>query len=174
MQISVDMGQIALVFVQLFALVITFFVHSRQLSALDIEKRDRGTFSVRVTEALRAANDALAGIEKIDKDLYRDLAKKHALLLQEVEDLKVRNLALEESLKSLANKLASRERADRAAQRMQPLPEPEQGAPNVAAQMQPGQDPLEFLKATGQAVPMNDHQRPLPPNVSTFGKVAKG
>lgn len=170
MQLSVDLAQIALVFVQLFGLVITFFVHARQLSALDLEKRDRGTFGTKVSEALRAANDALMGVEKIDKELYQALARKHALLLQEVEDLKVKNSALEESLKSLANKLASRERADRAAQRAQQPPPDEGGIQPI----QPGQDPLEYLKATGQAVPLNDHQRPLPPNVSTFGKVVKG
>lgn len=168
MQLSVDMGQIALIFFQLIMLVITFFVHSRQLSAVDLEKRDRGNFGATVANALRAANDALAGIEKIDKELYRDLARKHALLLQEVEDLKVKNSALEESLKSLANKLASRDRADKYAQRIT--------QPNEQAQLSQtipdGQDPLEFLKATGQAVPLNDHQKPFPPNVSSFGKMA--
>lgn len=178
MQVSMDFGQIALIIVQIIMLTITFFVHGRQLSALDIEKRDRGTFGAKVTEALRAANDALMGIEKIDKELYRDLARKHALLLQDVEDLKVKNGALEESVKSLANKLASRDRADALAAKRPPqpiMPTTQEPAPV----MDPGQDPLEFLKAQGLALPIaanpSGHQQ-LAPNgrVNMFGKSVIG
>lgn len=173
MQISVDMGQIALVFVQLFALVITFFVHSRQLSALDIEKRDRGTFGARVSEALRIATDALTGVEKIDKEKYDKLAKKHVESLAEIEELKLKILRLEESIKSLANKLASRDRADRNAFRA-----PEATEENTQPQPKDGGVvSLEKLKEMGLAVPLQmteqSHQQ-LPPNASHFGKVVRG
>lgn len=173
MSVSVDLGQIALLFVQLIALVITFFVHARQLSALDIEKRDRGTFGARVSEALRLATDALTGVEKIDKEKYDKLAKKHVDSLAEIEELKLKILRLEESVKSLANKLASRERADRNAFR-QPETQPEN--PEVAPKID-GPHDLEWLKAQGIAVPLaSAQQQPqtLPPNSVAFGKTVRG
>jgi len=105
--------------------------------------------------------------------LYRELARKHALLLQDVEDMKAKNLALEESVKSLANKLASRDRADALAAKrpIQPVP-PMDPVPVV----EPGQDPLEYLKAQGLAVPMGQHQPTANHNTipNHFGKVAIG
>lgn len=175
MQLSVDMGQIALIIVQVVMLFITFYVQSRQMSAVDIEKRDRGNFGANVSEALRVAQAALRGVELIEVEHYRALASKHAKLLQDVEDLKCQVLSLEESVKSLSNKLASRQRADMAEMRRAvQIEETEINPPVGKVGTHKGEYNLEELKAMGLAVPLNTAPQPQPPNGVAFGKSFRG
>lgn len=177
MQLSVDFGQIALIIIQIIMLIITFFVHSRQLSAVDIEKRDRGDFGAKVAEALRVAQAALRGVELIEVEHYKALAAKHAKLLQDVEDLKCQILSLEESVKSLANKLASRQRADNAEFRRMSSFQPDEEINPPVSRPPKGEVDLEWLKAQGVAVPLSTApQQPQnpPPNSAAFGKMVRG
>jgi len=174
MPLSVDFGQIALIIVQLIMLFITFYVQSRQMSALDIEKRDRGIFGTNVSEALRVANLALRGVELMETSKYNALADKHTILLQECTDMRVQILGLEESIKSLSAKLSSRQRADTIeSRRASQVPEEEINPP--VARPPKGQVDLEWLKEQGLAVPLgNAAQQPQPPNSVPFGKMIKG
>lgn len=176
MQLSMDLGQIALIVVQIIMLVITFYSQARQASAIDIEKRDRGIFGANVTEALRVAQAALRGVELIEVDHYRTLASKHAKSLEEIEDLKIKILALEESVKSLSNKLASRQRADFAEMKRAQVLESEEINPPVGKiTTHKGEYDLEQLKALGLAVPLATQPQAQPINNSVpFGKSVRG
>jgi len=176
MQLSMDLGQIALIVVQIVMLVITFYVQSRQMSAVDIEKRDRNTFGANVSEALRVAQAALRGVELIEVEHYKALASKHAKLLQDVEDLKCQIMSLEESVKSLSNKLASRQRADFAEMKRAQAMEGEDLNPPVnPIKTHKGEYNLEQLKALGLAVPLNGQMNQQPINNAVpFGKSGRG
>lgn len=164
--LSMIYGVISLMGAQFLALLLGAIIYSRQKSALDIEKRDRGTFGVKVDKALQQAHDALLGVERIDVEQYKALAKKLAEAYQEIEMLKVRVLAQDESIKSLSNKLASRDRADsRAAKEETKAPAP--AAPGLIQT-----DILEELRAQGLALPVNPGGQAEPPTnrPSNFGR----
>lgn len=174
MQVSIDLGHIALLGVQIIGLFITFFIHSRQLSALDIEKRDRGAFAQRVSDAVRVANEALQGVTHINITHYESLAKKHAIMTQELETLKAECEALREMLKSLSNRVAARVRFDAAEHREAQSVRVE--APIKSSANDRDIEILEELKAQGLVTPLSVAQpppQPQPPNAFAFGKVVK-
>lgn len=171
---SVVYGVVSLMGAQVLAVVLGAIIYSRQKSALDIEKRDRGTFGAKVDKALQQAHDALLGVERIDVEQYRALAKKLADAYQEIEMLKARVLAQDESIKSLSNKLASRERADRRAAVTHPAPDDDEVEPGQStAKKSPQAQTLEALAAQGIAVPLFPEQNHAPQNHRPpgFGKV---
>lgn len=146
---SMIYGVISLMGAQFLAVVFGVIVYIRQQATADGEKRERGILGPRVDEALRKASDALLGVERIDVEQYRALAKKLAEAYGEIEMLKARVLAQEESIKSLSNKLASRDRADKRADKS------EEGVPSAKAEKGVIQaDILEELRAQGLAVPL--------------------
>jgi hypothetical protein len=163
----VDYGQIAFIFMQIVVFVASAVVYSRQLNAVDLEKRDRGAFGSQVAEALRVATLALRGVDLMEVEHYKALASKHAVLLQEVESLKVRIAAFEETVQSLSNKLASRERADAAAIRR---------ASAVQTREPNSQEPssLDELVNAGIAVPLKAASQQNPVNSVPFGKTVRG
>lgn len=183
-------GVISLMGAQFLALLLGVIIYTRQKSALDIEKHDRGTFGVRVDKALAAASDALLGVQRIDLEQYQALAKKHAQAVEEIELLKARVLSLEESVKSLSNKLASRSRVDKReaeeeaaasarAANMAPFPHPKsvkEGEFEIPA----GVDPADYLRSIGVGLPLNGPpsyvQETMPleqPHRPGFGAVAR-
>jgi len=158
---SMIYAMISLFGVQFLAVLLGAIIYSRQKSALDIEKRDRGTFGTRVDKALQAAQDALLGVERIDIEQYRALAKKLADAIAETEMLKAKVLALEESIKSLSNKVASRDRADaRAAAKGNRDEEYEREAMAATGGMSRQEMLLEDLKERGVAVPLFPNDPP--------------
>jgi len=182
-------GVLSLMGVQFLAAIAGLAIYSRQKSALDIEKRDRGSFGVDVAKALSAANDALAGVTRIDVEQYRDLARKYAHVVEELETLKVKYRSLEESLAHVNQKLASREKYEKRAAQNEPRwvaqelpatpPAPHAPAPAPGTfEIPPGVDPIEFMKQMGVAQPlapqMGFQQQVLPLEGNTFGKVATG
>lgn len=160
-------GVISLMGAQFLALILGAIIYSRQKSALDIEKRDRGefggtlkTFGGRIDEALRKASDALLGIERIDVEQYRALAKKHGEAIAEIELLKAKVVALEESVRTLNNKLSSRSRTDKAeraeeAQEIKTVPFVPKSVKQGEFEIPAGVDPAEYLKSIGLGVPLN-------------------
>jgi len=175
---SVDFGQIALLCVQLIVLVVGSIIYSLQNGMYRIERRERGVFGDRVAEAFRAASSALRGVETIEVEHYKALATKYASLLTEVEGLKVMLRSCEESISSLSNKLASRQRADTAADRRaaENARRPVENADGVGAHEIPaGVDPLEWMKANGIAAPLAYQQQEMPlqpKQQSGFGRKA--
>lgn len=155
---SMIISAFSLLGVQFLALVLGAIIYSRQKSAADNEKRERGVFGPRVDEALRQAHDALLGVERIDVEQYKALAKKLAEAYQEIEMLKAKVLAQEESIKSLSNKVASRDRADRRA-----VERETDDTPPARPQANSGGDIMEELKAQGIAVPLFPDQQPQAP-----------
>jgi len=160
---SVDMGQIALLGLQLVVLIVGAVIYSLQHGMYGLEKRDRGMFGDRVAEALRQASAALRGAEMIEVEHYKALATKYAALLTEVEQLRVQIHSCNESVSSLSNKLASRQRADAAADRR--AMERETAAvkrPLDSQEIPSGVDPLEWMKANGLAAPLAYQQTEMP------------
>ena len=162
---SMIYGVISLMGAQFLALLLGVIIYTRQKSALDIEKRDRGVFGTRVDKALQLASDALLGVERIDIEQYKALAKKLADALAEIEILKVRIIAQDESIKSLSNKLASRDRADaRAAKTDTPKEDPPQKGYIQT-------DILDELRAQGLALPIAPQgQEPSIGRPNNFGR----
>jgi len=173
---SMIISAFSLLGVQFLAVVLGAIIYSRQKSASDNEKRERGVFGPRVDEALRKAHDALLGVERIDVEQYRALAKKLADAYAEIEMLKAKVAALDESIRSLSNKLASRERADRLAASREKDDETEVVPPKPRKQNASHDAMLEELKAQGLAVPLFE---PEPEQVQTparpgFGRKMAG
>ncbi len=181
------MGVISLMCAQFLAVIGGLYIYSRQRNALDIEKRDRGVFGADVAKALSAANDALAGVTRIDVDQYRALARKYAECVEEIETLKAKVRGLEESIATVNNKLASRERFEAKAAKNQPRWEAEETVPRGAPphmpaatqgdfEIPPGVDPIEFMKQAGIAQPIAPQvgyqQQALPIETNHFGKPA--
>lgn len=166
-----DYAQILLLIGQGLVALASAIIYGRQKSAVDIEKRDRGVFGATVTDALRHAQSAERLAQELRLQNYETLRQKFEELYLENAQLKAKVLTLEESVASLSNKLASRDRADR------------QAARKEAAELQgngdshPAPQTLEDLVRAGLAVPLsqpNSQVPPPPPNARSFGRSAKG
>lgn len=112
---SVENSPFALALVQLVILVVNAILYSRQKSALDVEKRDRGAFHPLIQQAVADATAARRGTEQIEVDHYKRLHALLSSIATEHEADRAKLRAMEESVSSLSNKLASRDRADAAA-----------------------------------------------------------
>jgi len=176
-------GVLSLLGLQLLSFLGGILIYARQKSALDVEKRDRGVFGPMVKEAAKVAADALAGVERIDVDQYRSLAKKLGEAYAEIEFMKAKIAALEESIRTMNNKLASREKYEKRAERREqaehddtlPLP-PAGRQASGDMEIPPGVDPLEWFKAKGLAVPLEGQayqQQQLPLNNQVPGKFGR-
>ena len=108
-------GLLSLMGVQFLTAIFGALVYARQKSALSVEQRDRGVFGPMVREAMKVAADALAGVQRIDIEQYQALARKLGEAIAEIELLKVRVASQAESIASLHNKLASREKYEKRA-----------------------------------------------------------
>jgi len=168
-------GVLSLMGVQFLTAILGMLIYSRQKSALSIEQRDRGEFRPLVQKALALAADALAGVDRIDVEQYRTLAKKLGEAYADIEQLKAKIVALQESIASCHNKLASRERADRRSERHEAQPTPPLQL-EKEFEIPPGVDPLEWMKAQGLAQPLEGsvgyQQQTIPLNSTPrgFGK----
>lgn len=114
---SMQNSPLVLALAQVVVLVLNAIIYSRQKNAADNEKRERGRFGEQVSEAVRTAQDAKREAFQIDTEKYRSLASMVEQQAVEIAKLKAQVVALEESVASLGNKLASRERADRNAEK---------------------------------------------------------
>lgn len=174
-----DKGQIALIIAQTVVLIVGSIIYSLQHGLYSGEKRDRGNFGETVRNAVDIAKRAASSVDMLDTEKYERLARKYVQLLEEHEALKVRVAAMEESIKSLSNKLASRQRSDTlAARRESAAPAP---APADAGDIQipPGVDPIAWLAQHGFAQPLGNQvahqQQELPINAipANFGEVRR-
>lgn len=166
-----DYAQILMLIGQGLVALASAIIYSRQKSAVDVEKRDRGVFGITVTDALRHAQEAERVARELRLDNYELLRQKFEGLVLENAQLKAKVAALEESVASLSNKLASRERADRRAAREEAAQASANGDGHHAPQT------LDDLVRTGLAVPLsqsNTQAPPPPPNARSFGRTAKG
>jgi hypothetical protein len=171
----VDISPLAIAILQIVALVFQAVLYARGKNAVDLEKRDRGTFGGLVDNAVRIAEDAMRTADRIDVEKYRALASLVEQQATTIATLRAQVVALEESVASLSNKLASRERADRSAERraaatVAPLPE----ALPVQEAVQPGGMDAATLARYG-AIPLhaNNHAAPeAPERPRSFGRVA--
>lgn len=168
---------VSLLGLQMLSLIAGALIYSRQKSALDVESRDRGSFKTLVDKAVALAGDAVAGVQRIDVDQYRALAKKLGEAYAEIEYLKAKITTLEERLTSLSNKVANSKRGEAQAQaRPQPQAAAEAGSGDF--EIPAGVDPLEFMKAHGLAQPLEGRvayqQQVMPLNSVSrdFGKNA--
>lgn len=171
---NLDNSPLAIALVQIVALILQAVLYTRGKSAVDLEKRDRGAFAPQVADAVRIAQEAMRAAEKIDGEKYRALASLCEQQAVTIANLRAQVNALEESVASLSNKLASRERADRAAERRAaagapPLPE----AHDTQEAAQAGAMDAATLAGLG-AIPLRaNHAAPeAPGKPRSFGRVA--
>lgn len=176
-----EKAEFSLVIAQIVVLVINFFIYGRQKSALDVEKRDRGTFGATVADALRLAESAKRGVEEMDTTKYKKVLDGLVECCAENAKLKSQIAACDESIKSLSNKLASRVKTERKQARddeyedeVPPVPPTGRvGASTLDEQMAA----LEKMKEMGIAVPMFQQVEDVPqsPRRPGFGRqLAKG
>lgn len=167
---SVNMSHVALIAAQVVVFCIGCVMYVLQHSLHGRTNHVTTTFSDRIGEALRMAQQALQGVEMIDVEHYKTLARKHAELLTEVEALKVKVASLTESVESLSHKLASRARADAAIVRRA----------GIKAQNQAEDEPndsLEDLIKSGVAVPLSGQVPPtqqMPLDPYSLGSLNRG
>lgn len=165
-------GQIAMALVQMLVLMVNGFLYARQKSAIDVEKRDRGAFGVDVEYTKHLAIELRDTVMAIKTKSYDELKAICEDLLRENAKLRAQVMSHEESIKTLNNKLASRQRTEtRRAKESEPDPD---DAPEDN-----GQKPsMEELARRGIAVPLfaTAPQTPPPqaPPARTFGRAAKG
>lgn len=174
---SVENSPIAIAIAQIIALIFSAVLYARQKSALDIEKRDRGAFGKDVSQALSLATDAKHDVKTIELEHYKKLAALFSICSTELELAKTQIRSLEESVASLSNKLASRERADRNAAKAAAVAAPAEGEGDLGAPALPPGFPAKPTMAdlinAGLAVPMAPVSAPAQQPASTFGKVVR-
>jgi len=167
---GIENSPIALAFGQLTVFILSALIYGRQKSALDLEKRDRGIFGIDVKAAVQAASEAKRTVDMVEVDHYRKLATLFTCLTTEHEGCKAKIAALEESVSSLSNKLASRDRADKAVAKRttaQSEKENEGLVPTVAG----ASDLDSILRAHG--VPMAPVTASPEARPASFGKLAR-
>jgi len=147
-------GVLSIAGVQFLALIHGAIIYSRQKSAVDVEVRDRQEFRPLVQKALALAGDALAGVERVDVEQYKTLAKKLGEAHAEIEFLRAKITALEGSIASAHNKLASYAKQDKRVEKEERAQPADNGKSDFV--IPEGVDPLEWMKAQGIAQPMGD------------------
>jgi len=165
-------GQIAMALVQMLVLMINGFLYARQKSAIDVEKRDRGAFGVDVEFAKNLSMTLRDTVQALKTKSYDELKEICEDLLRDNAKLRAQVMSHEESIKTLNNKLASRQRTEtklaKKVEQEEELPEDENGQ----------QPSMEELARRGIAVPLfaSAPQTPPPqaPPARTFGRAAKG
>lgn len=167
---SVENSPIALALAQLVILIVNAILYSRQKSALDVEKRDRGVFHPLVQQAVADASAAKQGTERIEVDHYKRLHAILASVTTEHETDRAKLRAMEESVASLSNKLASRDRADTAAMKRAAKVAAE--SDEVVVPVGAGAPELDSLLAA-HGVPMGRTTAAPAAQASTFGRVAR-
>lgn len=170
---TIENSPLAIALLQIVALVVQAVLYARGKNAVDLEKRDRGMFAPQVADALRMAEDAMRAADRIDQEKYRALASLVEQQAVEIARLKAELAAATESIHSLSNKLASRERADRAAERraappMTP-PLPAEGEHQEAGPA--GTMDAATLAQFG-AIPLRANAAPAEGRPRSFGRVA--
>lgn len=165
---SVEHSPIAIALAQLVILVINAILYSRQKNGADNEKRERAEFRPKVEQAYTWAQDAKRGVETVELDHYKKLLALFQAQAAELAEAKAKIAQLEESLASLSNKLASRERADRSAAKRAAQETQEPEAEELPAK---GKVTLDDLIRNGAAIPLTPEAPP--PSQTTFGKVVR-
>lgn len=156
-----------LALLQVLVVIANAVLYARQKSRADVEKRDVEGFRLDLGQIRQIAEGARTAADMVNRDLYEALRTKYEVAITELVDCKARVARQEESLASLGNKLASRERADRHAAKRAADEEQEQG--QEAAQ--PGGLDAATLAQLG-AIPLTAQPAaPAAPVTSHFGKV---
>lgn len=152
-----------LAFAQLVVLIANAYLFARQKSTAELGKHDTASFGLDVRNALQLATQASAKVETIEVGHYKVLLAKYEGVIVELRDAQAQIKCLQETVDSLGNKLASRERADRsfakkAAKEHQDEPK------------EPDPSDVDALVKNGMAIPLSPNH-PEPAGIPrTFGK----
>lgn len=160
---SLNNSPLWLALLQILVVVGNAYLFARQKSRGDVEKRDVDGFRLDLSSALQMAQEAKRDVQTISIVHYEALRCKYETLIIELRDAQARINGHEETIASLNNKLASRERADKGIEK--------KAAKEAAAEAKESQLDLdEIIRANG--MPLN--QPPVSGPVHTgFGKAAK-
>lgn len=141
-------GVISLLVAQLVIAALCAVAYLRQKNAYDVDKRDREGFGAKLEVVYGKVGDVQRAVETIELSHYKALAAKYDIAMQDISRLEKQVAGLKETVEALSNKLASRDRADRAAAaRERPAkPAPEDSAPSAGA-AEPSVD--ELIRAHG-------------------------
>lgn len=130
-------GVISLILVQLVIAAACAIAYVRQRNAYDVDKRDREGFGAKLEVVYGKVDTVQRAVETIELSHYKALAAKYEVAMQDITRLEAQIKALKETVESLSNKLASRDRADRLAAKREGREEPapkESGLPAGAAE----------------------------------------
>lgn len=109
----------------------------RQRNAYDVDKRDRENFGARLEVVYGKVDTVQRAVETIELSHYKALAAKYDIAMQDISRLEKQVAGLKETVEALSNKLASRDRADRAAAQRERQAKPaaeESASPQGAAE----------------------------------------
>lgn len=163
---SVENSPIVLAFAQLVILIANAYLFARQKNQAERRKPDELRLESLVQTAVLDASSAKREVELIEVGHYNALMVKYNEVLVELRDAQSKIRIMGESIASLSNKLASRERADRSAAKAAPQS-------GVEEPPEPGPGNLDdILRAHG--MPLNAPPGSSTPAIpSTFGKKAR-
>lgn len=170
---TMELSPLAIAILQTVALIVQAVLYARGKNAVELEKRDRGMLAPQVADALRTAQEAMRAADRIDTEKYRALASLVEQQAMEISRLKAELAAAAESIASLSNKLASRERADRAAERRAATTLPPLPAEHDTQEAAPAGTMDAATLAQLGAIPLRANAAPeAPSRPRTFGRVA--
>lgn len=164
---SMENSPIVLVFAQLVVLLANAYLFARQKNQGENKKLDVAMLLNQVSEAIRTAEGAKQDVMTVEVTHYKKLAALHDAQQREIEHLRSKVDCLQETVDSLSNKLASRDRADKGAEKRA-------GKASKAEEEPPaGQMDLEdVIRAHGLPL-VNPPAAGGPPVNHSFGKKAR-
>lgn len=173
-------GLLALILVQVCMVGACGYVYYRSRSMQDLEKHDRMSWSARIEAAYGLADGAKKAVEMIEVSHYKSLAIRYEESQREIESMRAKIARLEESVESLSNKLASRDRQDRALARADAAAAAEieaatrNGNGRQAVPAMPDAMDVDSLVRQGMAIPLMPRQpAPEARRPSNFGRAAR-
>ncbi|MEK6283954.1 MAG: hypothetical protein AABN95_26685 [Acidobacteriota bacterium] len=156
-------GLLALVLLQFCLSVVCLAAAVRLWNIQSAHERETSTLATAIAEARKDAARALQVVESLELSHYKALQGRQLALETEVAAWRVKVDSLDESVKSLSAKLASREKIEkRNIERPAVLvPEPEAPA---------GPMTVEQLIAAGHAIPLDGNPAGQPSRNGNFGR----
>jgi hypothetical protein len=165
---SVQNSPLVLALVQVLVVIGNAYLLARQKNRAEVEKRDVEGFRTDLGTIRQLAESARATAEAVNRDLYEAVRGKCERVLLELAACRSENSTLQETVKSLSNKLASREKVERNAAKKAAAEEEEDGEEALPAGI-PDAATLAKLGAIPLSAPT---AVPAAPVTSNFGKVA--
>jgi len=165
---SMENSPVWLALVQILVVIGNAYLLARQKNRSEVEKQGVDQVKIDLGLVRQLAEAARTEATLLNTDKYEAVRAKCEELLIELRDCQAKNRALAESVTSMSNKLASREKVEKRAAKAAA----EEAEEDVQqSQVGPGGLSPDVLAQLG-AIPLQP-QHPAPATPSTFGKTAR-